>query len=57
MNHLNTLGHLPTANRRSRTLAEVSALGQAFGDPDAFLREFLACGNNELTHYWLAPTE
>jgi hypothetical protein len=41
MNHLNTLDHLPAANRRPRTLAEVSALGQAFGDPDAFLREFL----------------
>jgi hypothetical protein len=32
---------LPPANRRPRTLGEVSALGRRFGEPDAFLREFL----------------
>ncbi|MDR0564319.1 MAG: hypothetical protein LBG78_05220 [Azoarcus sp.] len=32
---------LPPANRRPRTLTEVSMLGQKYGDTDAFLREFL----------------
>jgi hypothetical protein len=32
---------LPPSSRRPCTLGEVSALGQAYGDPDAYLREFL----------------
>ncbi|MDR3087336.1 MAG: hypothetical protein LBU45_05230 [Azoarcus sp.] len=41
MNDSSTALALPPSNRRPRTLGEVSALGHRFGDPDAFLREFL----------------